>query len=104
MRRLAALVLASSLAACISDNDAQIAQCQRELARDHPNVAKEPRTFYRAHGEYMLLCMKAGGFAHDVSPAKCDPEAGSIFDNPYCYVPAKAWPRWLLRAELFLSR
>lgn len=104
MRHFSLLILGLSVTGCVADNDAQIAQCQRELARDRPDIVKEPRAFYRERTEYMLLCMKAHGYAHDVSPAKCDPGTGSIFDSPYCYVPAKIWPRWLLKAELLFSR
>jgi len=48
--------------------------------------------------------MKARGYLHDVSPAKCDPDTGSIFENPYCYIPIKTLPRWLQKVEMFFKR
>ena len=102
--RLVGVTLLLLLVACVRDNDAQIAQCRKDLARDLPAVAQDRRTFYFEHGDYMLACMKAGGFEHDVAPTKCNPDAGSIFENPYCYVPTSLWRRWLLRVEIFFTR
>ena len=104
LTHVAGLLLLLSLTACISDNEAQIAQCRRELVRDQPAVAQDPRTFYFEHGDYMALCMKAHGYLRDVSPAKCDPDVGSIFENPYCYAPIKTLPRWVQKVELFFKR
>jgi hypothetical protein len=103
-RCVAGLILALSLTACVDDNDTQIAKCHREMLQDRPEVAKNPRTFYQEHTEYMLLCMRSSGFVHDVSPTQCDPDKGPIFDSPYCYAPTKALPRLLLKAELLFSR
>src|SRR5450432_1124342 len=57
-RGVAGLILALSLTACVDDNDAQIAKCHREMLQDSPEVAKNPRSFYQEHTEYMLFCMR----------------------------------------------
>jgi hypothetical protein len=103
-RCVAGLILALSLTACVDDNDTQIAKCHREMLQDRPEVAKNPRSFYQEHTEYMLLCMRSSGLVHDVSPTQCDPDKGPIFDSPYCYAPTKTLPRLLLKAELLFSR
>jgi hypothetical protein len=103
-RLITGAFLALPLASCVGDNDAQIAKCHREMLEAQPEVARNPRTFYQEHTEYMLTCMSSGGFVHDDSPTQCDPEKGPIFDSPYCYAPTKTLPRLLLKAELLFRR
>jgi hypothetical protein len=110
-----ALLLTLPLAACFSDNETNIARCQREMAREiatfDPSSAQNeklarsplPLSMWGKEEAYMVMCMKAAGYVHDVSPAKCDPNQASIFKNPYCYAPRGRLENLLFQVELKLG-
>jgi hypothetical protein len=109
-----ALLLTLPLTACFSDNETNVARCQREMAReiatfDSSSVLDEDEARYfllfPKEDIYMVVCMKAAGYGYvrDGSAAKCNFFQGSMSKNPYCYAPRGRLENLLLQIELKLG-